>query len=666
MYREFPDFNYVALLQEEVESQITDFENSYETIFDAIKVPKADDKLVVCITLYNESEQALLISLYAVSKSIEYLYSKIGVFNKVTISIIADGIDKLSKTTVNLLNRLKILNDRKDYNRFGVTMYDSWISVDSVEQYFLDKFNQGEIDEKWASLYKSCTQAKSIPQKTNSTNYEFRVLLLVKEENKGKLDSHWWFFKIFCEKLNPEYCFQLDVGTAPGSESLFLFWKYLAKNKNIGAAASRVQVPSSRKMNSIIHAWQYGDFAAQKLLDWPAEIFSGYLTVLPGQFCVFRWKAISANNRNTRIKDDTSTPLDNYFRGLSDLGPFESNMFLAEDRILGYEIIARKGSGWKLAYVPEVVSITDTCDSLTELFHQRRRWINSSFACNLWLIFKIFNYFKESGASYKQKIHTTFAIPWLIVNCLIQWIFPSLILILIGSLLNDEKVTSNPNLVFSIIKNLSLPIFSLLMIIQISLFYYKRLSAKIEKVIVITAIIQVLIIFAGVVYFFINHRFHWSNLNLVSVLLFETSILLFIAALVSKDFLQNLIKNVLQYMIFRPFMLMLLTMYSFSNVHDCSWGTKGLNNSSLEMKSKKVNKKLTQFKKFRLTTFLIWMGTNILITVSFLFQRTIQRQSFLGILLYFFVFFTGYKVLAGVIFAIKSIYNKHIINENGI
>jgi chitin synthase len=664
MYREFQDFNYVALLQEEVESQITDSENSYETIFDSIKIQKADDKLVVCITLYNESEQALLISLYAVSKSIEYLYNKIGVFNKVTVSIVADGIDKLSKTTVNLLYRLKIFNNRKDYSRFGVTVYDSWVSVNSVEQYFQDKFDQGEIDEKWTSLYKSCTKAKSIPQKSNSTNYEFRVLLLVKEKNKGKLDSHWWFFKIFCEKLNPEYCFQLDVGTAPGPESLYLFWKYLGKNKNIGAAASRVQVPGSRKMESIIHAWQYGDFAAQKLLDWPAEIFSGYLTVIPGQFCVFRWKAISVNDKNSLIEKDTNTPLDHYFRGLSDLGPFESNMFLAEDRILGYEIIARKGSGWKLAYVPKVVSITDTCDSLTELFHQRRRWINSSFACNLWLIFKIFNYLKESGASYKQKIHTTLAIPWLIVNCLIQWIFPSLILILIGSLLNNEMGTSNPNFIFSIIKNLSLPIFSLLMIIQISLFYFKRLSAKIEKIIVITASIQVLIIFSGVVYYFINHPFLWGNLNLVSVLLFETVILLFIAAFISKDFLKNLIRNVLQYMIFRPFMLMLLTMYSFSNVHDCSWGTKGLNSSPLESKNKNVNKKLTQFKKFRLSTFLTWIGTNILIAVVFLLQQPNQRESFLGLLLYFFICFTGYKVLAGVIFAMKSIYNKLIINKN--
>lgn len=659
MYLLLPDFDQGVLLDKKAELYIENAENNYEIIFDSIKISKADDKLVICITLYNESEQALLISLYAVSKSIENLYDKIGVFNKVTVTIIADGIDKLSPTTVNLLKRLKIFNSRQDYKRFGINIYDNLVKVNSIEQYFNEKLQHGEIDEKWTSLYKGCTKTQASPEKPNLTNYDYRVLLIIKEENKGKLDSHWWFFKVICKKLNPLYCFQLDVGTAPGPESLYHFWKYLEKNKNVGAAASRVQVPTPKKTYNLIHAWQYGDFAAQKLLDWPAEIISGYLTVIPGQFCVFRWKALSSNNENRLIIKEENTPLDYYFRGLTNLGPFESNMFLAEDRILGYEIISRKDCGWQLAYVPEVIAITDPCDSLTELFHQRRRWINSSFACNLWLTFKILNFLQKSGASFKQKIHTIFAIPWLIINCLIQWIFPALILILIGSLLNDETGTSNPNLIFSIIKNLSLSIFSLLMIIQISLFYYKRLSAKIEKVIVITAIIQVLIIFAGVVYYFINHRFLWGNLNLVSILLFETSILLFIAALVSKDFLQNLIRNVLQYMIFRPFMLMLLTMYSFSNVHDCSWGTKGLNNSSLEMKNKNVNKKLTQFKKFRLTTFLIWMGTNILITVFFLFQRPNQRQTFLGLLLYFFVFFTGFKIFAGVVFAFKSISNKY-------
>jgi len=658
MYQQLPDFDQGVLLDNIAELYSGNAENNYEIIYDSIKISKVDDKLVICITLYNESEQALLISLYAVSTSIENLYDKIGVFNKVTVTIIADGIDKLSLTTVNLLKRLKLFNNRQDLSRFGVNIFDNLISIVFVKQYFTEKFQKGEIDEKWTSLYSGCNKTKVSSDKPGLSNYEFRVLLIVKQENKGKLNSHWWFFKVLCKKLNPNYCFQLDVGTAPGPEALYHFWKFMENNKHVGASASRVQVPSPKKSYNLIHAWQYGDFAAQKLLDWPAEIMSGYLTVIPGQFCVFRWEALSSNHENRLIIKEENTPLDYYFRGMSNLGPFESNMFLAEDRILGYEIISRKDSGWQLAYVPEVIAITDTCDSLTELFHQRRRWINSSFACNLWLTFKILNFLNKSGASLKQKIHTIFAIPWLIINCLIQWIFPSLILILIESLLNTDIGSINSNIISYSIKNFLLPIFALLMVVQIVTFYYKKLSIKTEKVIVITSIIQTAIIITCIIYFIINHQFLLGNLNLITILLLECVILLFTAILVSRDLFHNLLKNIVQYMILRPFMLMLLTMYSFSNVHDCSWGTKGLNNLPSQLKSNNEGaKRIFQFKKFRVSTFMIWMVTNIFITTYFLLQSSTQKQSLLELLLYFFVLFTGFKVFAGLLFAFKSNFN---------
>jgi len=258
----------------------------------------------------------------------------------------------------------------------------------------------------------------------------------------------------------------------------------------------------------------------------------------------------------------------------------------------------------------------------------------------------------------KQKIHTIFAIPWLIINCLIQWIFPSLILILIESLLNTDIGSINSNIISYSIKNFLLPIFALLMVVQIVTFYYKKLSIKTEKVIVITSIIQTAIIITCIIYFIINHQFLLGNLNLITILLLECVILLFTAILVSRDLFHNLLKNIVQYMFLRPFMLMLLTMYSFSNVHDCSWGTKGLNNLPSQLKSNNEGaKRIFQFKKFRVSTFMIWMVTNIFITTYFLLQSSTQKQSLLELLLYFFVLFTGFKVFAGLLFAFKSNFN---------
>lgn len=665
MYQEPPDYIQELLVGVETQEK-TDYEkDSYAKMFDSIQIKKADDKLVICITLYNESQESLLISLYSISKSIEYLYRKIGDRYKVTVSIVADGIEKLSITTLKLLDALGIIEDRQDYYNFGVSIYDNWVKTDAIERFFNETYLNRDFDNKWITSF-LCDSSKD-SEIVVLENCEFRILLIIKEENKGKLDSHWWFFKVICEKLNPYYCFQLDCGTVPGYESLYHFWKYLEKNRNVGAAASRVQVPTPLKPYNMLQTWQYGDFAAQKLFDWPAEIISGYLTVLPGQFCVFRWKAISSNDEKAITgKAGNLSPLDNYFRGLTTLGPFESNMFLAEDRILGYEIISRKDNGWQLAYVPEVVAITDTCDTLTELFHQRRRWINSSFACNLWLIFKIFNYLKESGANFKQKVHTIFSIPWLVANCLIQWVFPSLILILIGSLVSTEISEGIPDIINYLIKNISLPLFSLMMIIQVIIFNLKSFSDKIEKVILGISIIQALIIFTGIIYWLIHQEFILGKLNLITILLIETSVLLLTAILLSKNFFWDLMKNVLQFMVLRPFMLLLLTMYSFSNVHDCSWGTKGLNNSSGGIKSISGNIKSLQFKKFRIITLGIWIGSNLLMTLFFLNQTYDYKKSLMGILLYFFVLFTGFKIISALIFAIKPFCKQLKISENGI
>ena len=70
-------------------------------------------------------------------------------------------------------------------------------------------------------------------------------------------------------------------------------------------------------------------------LNKPIESICGYLTVLPGAFSAFRWAAVEGE------------PLRRYFYGLysqNDLSAFEANMYLAEDRVLCLEIVARKNS----------------------------------------------------------------------------------------------------------------------------------------------------------------------------------------------------------------------------------------------------------------------------------------------------------------------------------
>ena len=119
------------------------------------------------------------------------------------------------------------------------------------------------------------------------------------------------------------------------------------------------------------------------ITDKPLESSFGYVSVLPGAFSAYRYRAILGR------------PLEQYFHGdhsLADrLGPkgiygmniFTKNMFLAEDRILCFELVAKANDRWVLTYVKPSKAETDVPEGSAELIGQRRRWLNGSFAASV-------------------------------------------------------------------------------------------------------------------------------------------------------------------------------------------------------------------------------------------------------------------------------------------
>lgn len=113
---------------------------------------------------------------------------------------------------------------------------------------------------------------------------------------------------------------------------------------------------------------------------------------MPGAFSAYRYRAI------------LGVPLEQYFHGdhsLADrLGPkgiygmniFTKNMFLAEDRILCFELAAKAKERWTLTYVKPSKAETDVPESAVELIGQRRRWLNGSFAASVVSIMVIHSY----------------------------------------------------------------------------------------------------------------------------------------------------------------------------------------------------------------------------------------------------------------------------------
>jgi chitin synthase len=65
---------------------------------------------------------------------------------------------------------------------------------------------------------------------------------------------------------------------------------------------------------------------------------------------------------------------------------FLSHFLVAEDRILCFELVAKAGEKWHLAYVKASKAETDVPETAAELIGQRRRWLNGSFAASVYAI----------------------------------------------------------------------------------------------------------------------------------------------------------------------------------------------------------------------------------------------------------------------------------------
>jgi chitin synthase len=126
-------------------------------------------------------------------------------------------------------------------------------------------------------------------------------------------------------------------------------------------------------------------YKISNILDKPVESVFGYISVLPGAFSAYRYRALQ-NGPNGK------GPLASYFKGetMHGGGPngaglfgkfvaaqfrtlgtqtatSERNMYLAEDRILCFEIVTKKNEGWILKYVKSAKAATDVPTTVPEV-----------------------------------------------------------------------------------------------------------------------------------------------------------------------------------------------------------------------------------------------------------------------------------------------------------
>jgi hypothetical protein len=80
-----------------------------------------------------------------------------------------------------------------------------------------------------------------------------QVIFCMKEKNQKKINSHRWFFNAFGRMLQPNVCVLLDVGTKPGSKSIYHLWKTFDLNSNVGGACGEIAVYKGKYWSALLN-----------------------------------------------------------------------------------------------------------------------------------------------------------------------------------------------------------------------------------------------------------------------------------------------------------------------------------------------------------------------------------------------------------------------------
>ncbi|KAF9195658.1 Chitin synthase, class 1, partial [Haplosporangium sp. Z 27] len=359
------------------------------------KMMNRETELFIVMTMYNEDEILFCRTMHGVMKNISHLCARdrsktwgAEGWKKVVVCIVADGRYKCSRRVLSVLAMMGVYQDGIAKNSVGgkevvahLYEYTAQISVDS------------DLKVKSAD--------RKIPP--------VQILFCLKEKNKKKLNSHRWFFNAFGPILNPNICVLLDVGTRPENTSIYHLWKAFDVNKNVAGACGEICAMKGRGCTNLFNplvAAQNFEYKMSNILDKPMESVFGYISVLPGAFSAYRYKALLNDAKG-------NGPLASYFKGENQSGDmeniFSANMYLAEDRILCFELVAKRGGQWTLKYVRSAVGETDVPDSVPEFISQRRRWLNGSFFAAIYALTHSANIWRsDHGIVRKLWLHLEF------------------------------------------------------------------------------------------------------------------------------------------------------------------------------------------------------------------------------------------------------------------
>ncbi|KAL8823249.1 MAG: hypothetical protein Q9191_006037 [Dirinaria sp. TL-2023a] len=533
-----------------------------------------DTELFICITMYNEDEIDFTRTMHGVMRNISHFCSrsksrtwgKDG-WQKIVVCIVSDGRRKVHPRTLDALAAMGVYQD-------GIAK--NLVNQREVTAHVYEYTTQVSLD---ADLKFKGAEKGIVP---------CQMIFCLKEKNQKKLNSHRWFFNAFGKALTPNVCILLDVGTKPGPTSLYHLWKAFDTDSTVAGACGEIKAGKGKGWLGLLNplvASQNFEYKMSNILDKPLESVFGYITVLPGALSAYRYYA---------LQNDTTGhgPLSQYFKGETlhgqDADVFTANMYLAEDRILCWELVAKRDERWILKYVKSATGETDVPDAVPEFISQRRRWLNGAFFAAVYSLVHFKQIWTtEHTIMRKILLHIEFVYQFVslgftyfsLANFYLTFYF-------IAGSLSDPKLDPFGH-------NIGLYIFVILRFACVLLICTQFILSMGNRPqgakrmfmssMIVYSVIMAYTTFAAL-YIVItqlrssNTSFHLGN-NIFTNLIVSTASTVGLYFLMSFLYLDpwHMFTSSAQYFALLPSYICTLQVYAFCNTHDVTWGTKGDN-----------------------------------------------------------------------------------------
>ncbi|MDI1485257.1 MAG: Chitin synthase, class 3 [Ramalina farinacea] len=552
------------------------------------------------ITYYNEDKVLTARTLHGVMQNVRDIvnikktefWNKGGpAWQKIVVAMIFDGIDPCDKGTLDVLATVGVYQD-------GIMKRE----VDGKE-------TVAHIFEYTTQLSVTANQKLIQPQDDSpATMPPVQMIFCLKQKNSKKINSHRWLFNAFGRILNPEICILLDAGTKPGTKSLLALWEAFYNDKDLGGACGEIHAMLGRGWKNLLNplvASQNFEYKISNILDKPLESSFGYVSVLPGAFSAYRFRAIMGRPLEQYFHGDHTATKINKGKGIENMNIFKKNMFLAEDRILCFELVAKAGQKWHLTYVKSSKGETDVPEGAPEFIGQRRRWLNGSFAASIYALMHFGRMYKSSHNLVRmfffhvQMIYNVFSVilSWFALAAF--WLTTSVILDLVGTkgASNDQHAFPFGNEVTPIVNTVVKYLYLAFVLLQFILALGNRPKGSRWTYItsfVVFAVVQFYVIIDSmylVVRAFSGHQqediqtheglddffksfFSSQTSGIIIIALAATFGLYFVASFMYLD-PWHMFTSFPQYLLTMSSYINILMIYAFSNWHDVSWGTKG-------------------------------------------------------------------------------------------